>query len=413
MKIKLKIRYTNTFLIYILVFSIIFQSGTVQAANNPDSIMFKVTRLFMLIISLMICLKSIACAKVNEMKNYIICFSIFEILALINYILYPASAIELQYKIVLFLFFFWLGKLNEKKQDFLENVFLDIIVLTALFTIVLYFLIEILHIGIPYTKYEGINILYRNYFNIFYSYSTKRIPRICGIFWEPGVYQIYLNLGLYLYYYLNKKKIFYLGVLVINIIFTQSTTGYIIAAVILANIIIQSGIVSKYYNLFMRISIGVIAVVFAIGIFMIKRKTTNTIGDSFYDRIHQNVTGIKIFMENPVFGTGFYNTGLFSSLNKAGSGNANGLLTWAYTTGTAGLLVAIVPYLYGIYKTPGKSGKRKKIIFFIYILLVNFTEPIYALPINVFFLSREYYSNVYRKRYTNYEGQEAKWSYQL
>lgn len=246
---------------------------------------------------------------------------------------------------------------------------------------------------LPYSiffKIKGSSFTYRNYFNIYYTYSHSIFPRLCGLFWEPGVYQIYLNLGLYLYYRLGKNDKIQFSVFLINIIFVQSTTGYMLAAIIIAAIVINQKKLNVFSKYLIKIIIGMLAITIVLIIFVQKMNATNVAGDSYFDRISQAKTGIELFLHRPVFGTGFYNTSLYAILDKTKSGNSNGLITWLYTTGVVGMAVALFPFIYNVFKTKGKN-RIGRYLWVIFVLIVNMSEPVYSLSMMVFILAHEYY----------------------
>lgn len=91
--------------------------------------------------------------------------------------------------------------------------------------------------------FDNINYIYRYYIvygGPLYVLHTAHINRNCGIYTEPGVYQMVLNSALYILLFLEdylslskKKKLKYFITLVIALLTTQSTTGYFGLAVII------------------------------------------------------------------------------------------------------------------------------------------------------------------------------------
>jgi hypothetical protein len=93
--------------------------------------------------------------------------------------------------------------------------------------------------------------------------------RNCGVFPEPGMYQFFLNFGVYFLIFVctelsNKTKIIYLAILVIAILTTQSTTGYISLAIILFLYITQRHINIKVKAQVISIGIVVFCVIILI-----------------------------------------------------------------------------------------------------------------------------------------------------
>lgn len=380
----------NTFLIYVLFSLIIFQSGTVQAAINSGTLFFKVSRLAMMLLALYYGCMGFFCLDHKSIFFFLALFLCLEVFALINFILYPDSWIELQYKIflllLLFLFIVWCKK---KKVNF-TLILYKVLVFIAYLTFVLYIGIEILHLPIPYTTMSnlGNTVYYKNYLNLFYSYSVAFPPRICGFFWEPGVNQIYLNLALLLFYLLDRDDKANLFILILSIALTQSSSGYIIMFIIMTAIIIRKSKIKSDY--FLRITILVLGITCAFVAFLVKVRSTSGVWDSFSMRTDDLLTGLKLFSQHPILGTGFYNTSIFSEVSHYGVGNSNGLLTIMYTTGIIGLLFFIFPFLCILLMKSSSKEKRKTLTFFFYMIAINFTEPIYSLPIMMYLMAFAY-----------------------
>ena len=79
-------------------------------------------------------------------------------------------------------------------------------------------------------NYNEFNYVLRGLF----LYTFREVDRMknSGIFTEPGVYQMVLNLGIFIILFLNKylyckKTKYMLGVLILTLCTTQSTTGFI------------------------------------------------------------------------------------------------------------------------------------------------------------------------------------------
>lgn len=376
-------------LAYFEVFLIIYQSGTVQAAINAKSTSFIVLRVFQLLIASFFCIKGFA--HKNQFSKATMILFILENLALINYFLYPNSVLELQYRIFLLIIFYGMIEYFNQRVDILK-IFYDIIIIIALITMGMYVIVGLLRLPLPYSiMHIPGGVYYKNYFNIFYTYSEKTIPRICGLFWEPGVYQIYLNMALFIYLAREKKEKGKLLLLLISILFTQSTTGYMLAAIICGAIFIRNNLFTKDSKMAIKIIIPLSVLMFVAFAYISKRQETNIVGDSYNLRIRDIFNSLSLFIEHPILGTGFYNTSEFARLDEFGRGNSNGLFTWLYTTGIVGMLFAIIPFLNNIYHSKDKIHKTNHIVLFIFVLVINLSEPIYNLAFMVLILAYAYY----------------------
>ncbi len=388
----LKNRYKfslSKLLVYIEFFLIIYQSGTVQAAINSEDILFIALRIVQLTIALILAIKGFT--RKNVFFNAVKLLIILEAFALINFFNFSQSAAALQYRIFLFLIFFGMIGYCKKRIDILE-VFYNILVFIAAITMIMYVIVGLMNVPLDYSiMHIPGGVYYKNYYNIFYSYSEKTIPRICGLFWEPGVYQIYLNLGLFIYVVKNKKQILEFLLLIMSVLFTQSTTGYMIAAIICGVHFTRSKWFAKKSKIVINFIMSV-AVLTIIALSYIQKKLeTNFIGDSYSLRIGDIFLSLSLFAQQPFFGTGFYNTAAFTMLDQFGRGNSNGLLTWLYTTGIVGMFLAAFPYFYNIMHTNDKVIKTNRILLLIVVAMINLTEPIYNLALMIFIEAYVYY----------------------
>lgn len=395
---KLKYVKPNVVILYLFFISIIYQSGTVQAANNQNDFLYRLTLISMLAIGLWITLLSLNKKRYKELQVIIMLFIFMEVFAVIHYFLHSGSAIKLQYKILTILILFFVATYCKSQEIKADIIFFHIIRVIALYTLILYVIIGIFRIDLPYTIFHGQVILYRNYWGLYYSYSNKLIPRLSGIFWEPGVYQIYLNLALYFYYKNEIKDKKSLILICANLVFTQSTTGYIIGALLIGAIIVQTGWIFKFKKRIRKILLPIIALMAAGFAFIYKYKTTYVAGDSFYDRVEHFTIAFRLFLSKPLLGYGFYNTEVFEKAYRIGGGNSGGLLTLMYTTGLVGLAFFLYPFIKDIRMQKRKEQKQIKIVFLLYFVLINVTEPVYSLPLICYLVSYEYVEIMYQKR---------------
>lgn len=198
--------------------------------------------------------------------------------------------------------------------------------------------------SIPGQNYQG--ILYLNVRNIALGLAGSgiTIPRNFGIYWEPGLYQVYLNF-LVIYFLYIKKNVPAILFLCINVILTFSPTGYITTLIIIALYVVgnKEGSIKKI----IIVLIGGVAIIIAypwFENFMQFKSTTN----SFEWRFHDINYGIETFLRNPIFGIGTsqeeYKTSFYSVYGIM-HGNTNGLVSIAMEFG----LIGIIYYSYNLY----------------------------------------------------------------
>ena len=182
-----------------------------------------------------------------------------------------------------------------------------------------------------------------------------------GFFYEPGVFQIYLNIFLYLTLFIFKswpQRILAL----LAVLSTQSTTGVIIALTIicwfiatryinrgsLASRVVKAGVAA--------LVIGALTVVTAMNI---SDKFTGENQGSFWARQYDLITGLNIIAEHPVFGIGFDYDQYYRASSELGyadtmlpdritqdRGNSNGIIFLLYGIG----IPLSIPFLIGMFR---------------------------------------------------------------
>lgn len=386
---KIKIPSKDMLILYASLLLMIYQSGTVQSSMNAEALSFKIVRVLLIVLLLWYVYKNLNPIRIH--KYSVVPFLSAEILAGISFINYQDTFVTVEYKI--FLFFLFLNMIffvNKRKKTRIENALYNVLIVISFVTMIFYIPIEILGINVPYTVFDGGLYEYKNYYGLFYNYHVFFPARISGIFWEPGVNQIYANLALYLYIRLNKRKKSHLVLLLTEIIFTRSMMGYIISTVLLLVLIMERGWF-KGKNWWIALGLfGTASLILVIALFLYKKETTGTgYLDSYTMRSYDLVLGLKIFLERPIFGFGYMNTSVFHNASIYNGGSSNGLLTWMYTTGIAGLLFALFPFFADMRNRNSKE-RLLQLSWIIIILLFNIGEPIFNLPIMIFIVAHEY-----------------------
>lgn len=158
--------------------------------------------------------------------------------------------------------------------------------------------------------------------------------RNCGMFWEPGGYQIYLNLALLfvicrpeLFCKQKKELIKYIILFSVTILTTLSTTGFLCFAVVLA-----IGVLNSNHDRKLKRNLMFIIVLAAIGLALvesnlgiIENKLINGEG-SFSTRSNDTQVTFELALTRPVFGYGFTNGYMPRYLTAKGvEGNSNGI----------------------------------------------------------------------------------------
>jgi len=239
-------------------------------------------------------------------------------------------------------------------------VILRFMVWQALITVVLAELFKFLFIPLEVseTPYSTFLLLFN--YHIMLEESTS-IIRPDGFFYEPGVFQIYLNIFLYLTLFLFRKwwQAIFAFVAVVS---TQSTTG-----VIIAGTIVGWFLAARYMNrgsLAMRVAkmfvaamvVGVLAIV---AFNNINEKMTGENKGSFWARQYDLLTGLNIVAAHPLFGIGFDYDQYHRASSELGyadtelperilqdRGNSNGIMFLLYSVG----IPLSVPFFIGMFR---------------------------------------------------------------
>lgn len=212
----------------------------------------------------------------------------------------------------------------------------------------------------------------------------------CGIFWEHGMYQIYLNFMLIYYLYISeeiKHKKFILVYLVTIIITTGSTTGIVLCPIIIVYyLFINNEITIK--QLFLTSAV-VIGLCFSASFIHSNIQDKLTRGLSYGYRMSDISLGIKVFLEKPLLGHGILNTAYddsFFRVNSTIRGNSNGFFNILINFGLVGMCVYLVLLKRLLIYIKSLTGKKSLGIFVIWMIASICTEPITLHPFVIFLL---------------------------
>jgi len=253
--------------------------------------------------------------------------------------------------------------------------------------------ISVLLIPLPKTDFTaGLNyhtILYIfNYSNT--TFNFLKDSRITGFFWEPGILQLFLNLFLFLE--IKERKSFVkIGLVIMTILFTLSTAGYLILLINLLYYLIRNKFKIKYILI-----IGVGSVLLSsIFITNMDNKLSGNARSSSAIRFMNMKMAYNLILAKPLFGYGlqgssFYaNNGIaynsmldyfsrqdIQTLGLERLGLTNGILQIGVFFGIPMLLLIF----YGILrqKILGKLGKVENLFFFAILFMSALSEPIFT-----------------------------------
>ena len=224
------------------------------------------------------------------------------------------------------------------------------------------------------------NIVYLTpYYTIGWLATGGPFQRNAGIFWEPGAHAIFINIAILFYFFYNHQKEtnklakYKLAILVIALLTTQSTSGFIEFILIIAYVFFSEGRKKRKHDKFIVVFMGlvVLAIGLAGGVF---DKILYKIG-SYGDRSRDLINGLKLSILNPIIGLGYFNNKRVY-YNQMGIENmSNGLISFIVSVGW----IICLLFLYMLFKELKRlfaENIYQAIIIFVLFIVFYASEPI-------------------------------------
>lgn len=399
------VSYNYKFYYYVLMIIVVLTSGSIQGLQIG---VFKMEIIF-IILSIPIII------NVFLLKKYFIKLMIF-FLILLNYLIlnslnYHQTWVNLlRYILILFILTIIVIQ-SYRKSIQLHEILYRIILFIATYSMVFYILIAVIKLPIGYNIVNSPGLPnYYNYFNIYYIASSTNIfgnfiLRNSSIFWEPGVYQIYLNFALYVFLFLKKsKKKSHFILIVISIISTFSTTGIILALFIIINKYYKSmGMNTSKKQMTFIVFILLLFVSINISISVISNKKQNS-QQSYDSRFSDFKIPLKLFYTKPLLGYGYANQDIFYVSQQqqnvywdTNRGGSNGLLNFLYQQGILGMVLIIFPF-FNEWKNSGDKKNIKKTFIIFYFISCS-TEPVLVTTFMTLWLGTSYAQYFLKKNF--------------
>lgn len=299
---------------YFFVFLILYISNdTFLFGTNRSFLMVSFSRWFSLACIFMLLILVILKGKIYPRRNnsfiFLLCFVICQ---LANYILGGSTLQIVMVQLVFILFAFLVVQIIDYRVYF--DVYTDVMTVFAVSSIVIYllniFVPEILRAFpvVVNTSGTSVNHLLLGVADT----SPGTLMRSRGIFWEPGTYAIYLVLAIMYEIYSHTFNVKKLVILIIALVLTFSTAGYISCAYLVLVWIISRNVNSRLKTNVFLLLLGALLIFspFLSVVFeeMFVNKLaggilTNTNG-STVARVASFVINGEIALENPLFGVG-------------------------------------------------------------------------------------------------------------
>lgn len=249
----------------------------------------------------------------------------------------------------------------------------------------------------------GITYFHIAYVLLFHYVHNMEVPfiRPDGFFYEPGVFQIYLSIFVFVNLFV-RKNIKWAIIGFVALISTASTIGLVVATALIAYFPFSQRKSSKAKSLI--VSISVLAFVLPVVAMLAKQNIDEKIyGEhrgSYVARNYDLLTGINIIVENPILGIGFLSDRYVSEKSYSGSldttlpgddalirQNSNGIVQIFFSIGIP--LGAFM--LLGIIRQRMMSPK------FIFVIIILASLLGQALSFSTFFLMIAFSGMIYER----------------
>jgi hypothetical protein len=294
------------------------------------------------------------------------------------------------YKFFLFLFVYIILKKTIMRE--LQISYYKVAYFFAVVSLIMYVATNFFNLYslLPISIQSGAGETY--YTNYLYVIIDGWSIRNCGVFREPGVFQIYLNIALLFYYQINKHKLIdkYTFVFFVAIFTTLSSAGIVIAIGILLYQLYQQEN-KNFKSVFLLIIFAILAY-FAIksrfdSIFYKLQMGTKE-GGSASARYYSIIIPLKMWLDYPLFGCGNaeFNELIFRYSTETGLRLSPGMVTNSITVifATSGIFLGGICLLGTCKGVVMLCNSYKHYLFIIVVFLTMFAceGQIYTLIFN-------------------------------
>lgn len=394
--IKLKLKFRDI-LEYAICSILIFLSGSAPISVSDDNFMFRTLAVILIILCFIYCIKYYKINKVSKRTLTVLLFCIP--FMFIEYLNYKDTILGFSLRLIWVATFAFMISLDRFNADRFWECIYKIIITVSIVTLIAFVLVNITKTvtNYIYVPLGSDRYFYRRYLGFFYAARTY-LRSICGLefyrlqslFWEPGVYAVYLVYALFYFIFCDRhKKKFILYVLLASLTLTMSTTGICIGIAMFFIWWVEHAKVNKKSKPLMVLPAAIVASIGIIIVWSKKVAGSSIVKGSYYLRRLDLLNGLSLIAMRPIFGWGYKREGIFEALQNLGRGNSNGLITLGYNLGVIGLLLALIPFILCIIKSR-KSERIKETVFSVLFILTNMTEPLIYAPFMIFLIVYEY-----------------------
>lgn len=370
------------------------------------SLYFQVMRikLTMIIVAVTLIIMFLTGWKIKRNNfNYFIIYSIFFLLNILATFYY---GIDINAIILMLLRMFFLIVLQSNTTEgTFKKRYVDIMTFEALLSLACFLYANVLAIGsLPLFHYEQ-GTVNGYYLTFYYTVGWANYPvfsRNAGWFLEPGMHQIFLNFAILFLLssknncgYSRKKYRVSLAILMVTLLTTQSTTGYMCLLTLICAVMFMNKTDTENINKSLN-GLKIMALV-ALGVLLVVENTTHVIEYKFAGmytgqssaatRYYDTITGYKIAFTNPIFGYGFFNTAVTTILKTYGIISiSNGMASFLTGSGLLlGVLFLVRTYC-GMRKSMPYGTIFNILVFVFYLMCVNSEGGVLSILMYLIFL---------------------------
>ena len=283
---------------------------------------------------------------------------------------------------------------EENKSQFINHLrlILKVVLIHSIINFLIYPSVELNLIEISNERYDCLTYNYLFYYlgeTHLVNFFSFEIARNQGIFWEPGILQIFMNLLLFIEAFIFKRRGFIFWLTIFSIISTFSTTGLLVMFIQLSLYFFTAFKQNVYVS-------ALVLVVIGLTYFITAANVQNKIfGDgqvSFQARLFDLVQPLYILADSPLTGVGLDDEQYVSTRQKTSyslnldvidftnrkKGSTNSV---TFFLAAAGLPFFIIVF-YCLYNQ--QFVLEKRLWFFIFMVISLMTEPLLLRP---FFLT--------------------------
>lgn len=296
-----------------IVFSVIFVSNdTLLFGTNAKRSFFYLHIVILLFLFIYLCINSKWITQKKVSVALILSFIMFTAM------IFNQDNEYIKYIYNIFMLFFSIVMVSSLKENTFVNMFINVMYVLALFSIFLFivgFLFNPIYKVAPYITNESYLKYYFFGLGFLEDLPVGTIPRIYGIFREPGVFSCYLTLALIFELFLKKRiEIKKVLVFVISSFVTFSTAAYILIVLCIILYLFKFIFIINIKEKKKMFRILIIIILFILGsvgfvgrdnvdkLVFNKLYVENASRDSRFGSIETN---ISIFLTNPIIGKGW------------------------------------------------------------------------------------------------------------